>query len=281
MNGLDLDKNAQFYKLNLTNNPIRYIKEEPFKLARLEELYISNHIFINNKNEPISNLTVYYTRDSNLNTISANYFKRIEKIVFLYLAHNQIRDIEINTFLNLNNLSFLYLNDNFLKRIKRGYFTGCKNLIILVLTKNIISFIEDGSFVELTKLSILNLNDNKLISVDAIYIPDLKNLRYLDLRNNFIKSIIPERNEGKLYLKDINLNNNFLATIDQNIPLDMQSFNSLSFFSEFGRHFRKRDKSKFIRSILCEMILTVESTFLIIDSSKVLYGLITRFLPIS
>jgi Leucine-rich repeat (LRR) protein len=86
---------------------------------------------------------------------------------FLNLGHNQIADIDANTFQPVPRLVTLMLRKNSLRRLQSGVFKQLRMLRHLDLSSNRIDTLADGAFRGLERIEDLNMDDNELASLEA------------------------------------------------------------------------------------------------------------------
>jgi len=107
----------------------------------------------------------------------------------LYLNHNEITHVAVNTFAHLTQLKVLSLRGNKLSTITEGTFNGLKQLERLYINYNEITNIGTHSFKDLHNLQYLDLHGNTINSLDEKAFVGLKRLKTLDMHNNAVVSL--------------------------------------------------------------------------------------------
>ncbi len=219
--------------LNLNNNSLKKLENEPFKeLKRLEYLsFYSNLLdYLHPSHfEGLGNL-----RQLNLDF---NYLVKLENLTFSKLASlrnlsielNQIAKIDTQAFSGLERtLEFLSLNRNRLSFIKHFYFLNLGALRELYLVRNQISSIQVGSFSTLVNLNILDLSENSIFSISPDLFEPMVNLRKLILTSNVIVSLKKETFKFMRNLTELYLNKNLVNQLTPNLFFHLSRLNRLS-----------------------------------------------------
>lgn len=174
----------------LAANKLRIIRNDVFSpITRMEQLSLSRGI-------PRTDDTVF----------------PLHKLIDLSLSHNEISEIEDNSFAGLNHLLDLDLPHNRLTVIHRKTFAGLPSLHNLNLDDNKIHTIEEGAF-DLPALMGLFLSENKLKTLpDGVFQP-LRNIVAIKLDDNELDSI-GQSLTGIQTLQTISLKRNRIRDVD-------------------------------------------------------------------
>jgi insulin-like growth factor-binding protein complex acid labile subunit len=162
----------QLKKLSLSQNEILLIESDSFSTGSYE-----------------THLLELFLSENKLNKIQSKTFQGLLKLQVLLVDTNQIDEIEVNSFENLNDLRHLNFQSNMLRNIKYGSFNGLLKLQTLYLDKNEIEDIEENSFRDLNDLRELFIQKNKIKFVKNEIFFDKKELEILHLYQNNIESI--------------------------------------------------------------------------------------------
>lgn len=130
----------------------------------------------------------------------------------LYLAQNEISEIEDNSFYCLYSLFELHLQGNRLKVIRQRTFTGLSSLRFLDISYNEIGTIENGAF-EFPELQKLLLRKNQLKRLSNVVFHRLLKLETIDLIQNGLEHIGRSLYELSS-VKNILLGENHIRDID-------------------------------------------------------------------
>jgi insulin-like growth factor-binding protein complex acid labile subunit len=218
----------QLKNLSLSRNEIESIETDSFLTEPFE-----------------SNILQLYLSENKLKKIQQGAFKGLFKLEILHLDKNNIDEIEMNSFENLNKLKELKIESNRIKIIKNGILFGKINLTSLYLYQNSIENIESiafntlftlkklflfsnkikqikfGHFIHLKSCEELRLDKNEIGSFDANTFIGLDNLKTLDLSGNKIKTL---KNDAFLSLINVIKLDLHLNDINQ---IELSSFNDL------------------------------------------------------
>ncbi|XP_035671972.1 leucine-rich repeat-containing protein 4B-like [Branchiostoma floridae] len=130
--------------------------------------------------------------ENNLTYIHADTFKQLSQIQQLYLAGNQITDIEFRALSMLKHLKILDLRHNKLTELREYYFTGLSKLRQLFLVGNIITKVDSMAFSGLFRIEKIYLGKNELTSFPWASLFLLPMLEQLDLTENRIQVLDPK-----------------------------------------------------------------------------------------
>ena len=157
-----------------------------------ETIYLSLLHLNNNQAETIlaqnlSQIFMLHLSDFNKLRLKEGMFSAAQKLVYLTVVRNKIRQLRQKTFLGLTELQLLNINNNRIKILIQGCFQDLSDLRELYLKQNQISTIEPDVFKEMRRLTILDLSDNRLSSVTDKTFDGLLSLEILILSGNKIK----------------------------------------------------------------------------------------------
>jgi Leucine-rich repeat (LRR) protein len=141
----------------------------------------------------------------------------------IHLRNNEISEIAIETFKQLDELTILDLSKNRLSNLQAGTF-DLKNLEVLILSENQLQTLSTNLFEGAGKLQSLSLDSNNIIGISAFN--ELDNLKFMNLSHNAIKKI----NFGVFKLpalNTLNLSNNKIHTIEEDAFLVAQNLTDL------------------------------------------------------
>lgn len=154
--------------------------------------------------------------NNTLPTIKNNVFTNtLFKMV--YLAHNEIENIEEGAFLGMRNLGYLDLGDNLLKTISMEKVVGKSlSLAIFVISGNEFKEINKNMLSELPNIEIFNASHNSIKMLEGgCFINN--ELWLLDLSNNKIEQIPENVFPTPNKLEDLYLHGNNLQYISGNL----------------------------------------------------------------
>jgi Leucine-rich repeat (LRR) protein len=225
----------QLKNLSLSRNEIESIEENSFLTEPFE-----------------SNILQLYLSENKLTKIQQGAFNGLFKLEILHLDKNNIDEIEINSFENLNTLKELKIESNKIKIIKNGILLGKTNLEILNLYQNSIGNIESipfntlrslkmlhlfsnkikeikfGHFIHLQKLEELRLDKNEIGSFNANTFIGLDSLNTLYLSGNKIKTLKNEVFHGLINVTKLDLHLNDISQVEIKTFIDLNSLKYLN-----------------------------------------------------
>ena len=105
----------------------------------------------------------YYNNDCGLTEIPTDIPSGAYQV---WLAGNQIANVEARAFSHLADCTFMVLDNNKLTHIRMDMWDGLHSLKEMHLFRNLISYIEPGSFAKLTNLRGLYMEANKLTTLE-------------------------------------------------------------------------------------------------------------------
>ena len=169
----------------------------------------------------------------NLNLTNSKLRKLVadmsNKTEILFLNHNILSEISLDTMKHLKNLKHLHIRGNLLTEVPSNKYNNLPMLEELSLQGNRIKELTQNSFLGYNKLKTLSLQNNKLQRLpDDVFIllPDLKNL-YLE--SNEIKSLSPNTFNGLTNLTYLSINNNQVEYIPDKLFQRLHSLRQLFF----------------------------------------------------
>lgn len=118
--------------------------------------------------------------------VEPNSFKELDRLENLSLYSNEIVRLEANTFENLTFLETLRLNSNQIESLNQALFRNNTNLVLLDLSGNHLKNLDVCVFDGLFKLEKLLLDNNRLNTIDVRTFIDLdrKNIKLITLFKN-------------------------------------------------------------------------------------------------
>lgn len=163
---------------------------------------------------------------SEMPNLYPNSFSNI-KTKILFLGNNNIRDVYVGAFKNLEVTDGMSLQHNKLTNIYVGVFNNVK-VPVLYLSYNWISYIDYRAFDNMTDLKAIHLDHNQLTRVDMFWFSKTPQLQKLTLNNNLIREI-QEFAFAKLDTSPhIDLSQNNIWNIDKNAFQKTRKYNSIS-----------------------------------------------------
>lgn len=157
--------------------------------------------------------SVYYLKLSQKNLQSSLYkINSLTNLRVLIMNNCKLNDLSVLDFQKINKLKYLDLSGNSIREIPPGL-TQLKSLQKLVLSGNLIQTLPE-TFGELDSLAVLEINNNKLISTPSSF-AKLRSLRELDMANNNLQRFPAVSADMKL--DKIYLSNNNISAIPDNI----------------------------------------------------------------
>lgn len=204
----NMDKLPSLEELDLTNNGLRYIKDDAF----LTNLDLTKLWLQHNKMKIMSfNSTRLQVLNLNYNImdmIYGDFFAGLPSLTTLYLVDNGISFME-DPFKYTKHLKVLDLSYNELKALESSWFSSTPELEVLKIShnnlvelpamfeplhilhhlnvsSNALAVLDHDFFDQTPALAILDATDNQLVSVDGA-MPLLKNLNKLHVAHNYLK----------------------------------------------------------------------------------------------
>lgn len=181
---------------------------------------------------------------SGIRALHRRAFSKFTSTQFIYLDHNDIRDISENAFAGAKQLYELHLENNHLKRLKPrflnnlssnsvdlsrnqlvdigdGVFEGVVGVLYLGLSYNKISKLSEKAFEHLEVLEILDLKENKICNIPLGVFGRLPSLKTLNLAHNRLISFSLGTFSGLKSLVELNLSNNNIQYFDGDFLLTL------------------------------------------------------------
>lgn len=153
-------------------------------------------------------------RYNSLMTLRAHQFAGLSQLVWLYLDHNYIGDMDGQAFHGIRRLKELILSSNKITKIKNNTFHDVPNLRNLDLSYNKLQVLQPNQFVGLRKLLSLHLRSNSLKTVPMKVFLDCRNLEFLDIGYNRLRSLTRNAFAGLLKLTELHLEHNQFSKIN-------------------------------------------------------------------
>lgn len=219
------------YELDLSYNILESVSVE----GNIEILSMVVNMFNNTENIKLNTpkLTELYLSYNLLTSLPENSFSAIS-LKCLVFQYNQITQIDVNAFKNLNNLYWIILSGNPLTGVSlkfpnsithltldycrlRNFKTsdlGVNSIKYLVLSYNNIDQLPDDFYTILKNVEFFDLNGNNLTNISFITKQEYPHLNRLDLNHNLLSSITKNTFIKASRLVSLDLSNNQLENID-------------------------------------------------------------------
>lgn len=163
----------------------------------------------------VTNITELSATNVGLIAVNKNALEGMSQLKFLNLSHNEITDIESESFLSLFELRKLDLSNNGIASLIKA-FKGLKELEYLNLSHNKLTFLPADTFDVLLNLKIMNLNYNQIRELTGETFTDINVIEEFYLMGNQIEIINPINIRYFELSKIIDLRKN--VCIDQRFP---------------------------------------------------------------
>ncbi|CAM1324330.1 Uncharacterised protein g8646 [Pycnogonum litorale] len=233
--------------LSLYMNKIRKVGVKSFEsLTELESLDLSRNNIIDLQSDVFSSVVSLRTLDLSFNHLHTigQFLQNLPSLKELFLAENNIRYIDNDTFANSTNISILYLQDNAIEQIESGTFADLKNLIQLQLSNNFLLEIPTDLLASNEDLQILSLDQNRLETLLGGTFEHLSELRELRLQNNRIRYLQKGMFHSLPQLRELHLQDNRIEVIEddalESVPnlrhLNLKNNDLRIFGCIFNRH---------------------------------------------
>ncbi|KAK5871274.1 hypothetical protein PBY51_004164 [Eleginops maclovinus] len=141
-------------------------------------------------------------------------FAHLNQLIWLYLDHNSIKDIDALAFHGVRRLKELILSSNQISHLHNNTFSAIPNLRNLDLSYNQLQFLQSGHFNGLRKLQNLHLRSNGLKQIITRTFLECRSLEFLDLGYNRLRSLIRTTFLGLFKLKELHLEHNQFSRIN-------------------------------------------------------------------
>ncbi|XP_014468508.1 PREDICTED: chaoptin [Dinoponera quadriceps] len=203
--------------LNLAGNQLKRVSPETFKhLHRLQYLNLSSNplyggfppIF------PPSLLSLDISR-TDLRILPTVLLLNIESLERIFVAGNQLQEIDEGTFQHLYNLTTIDLSYNMIGRIDNGAFVGLINLYTLSLRGNRLTSFVGEHFNTGTGLEVLDLSDNRIDQLSPTAFVIHPRLRQLDLSGNRFVQFPSDFVKSLQFLERLDLSRNALHHVHE------------------------------------------------------------------
>ena len=193
-----LSVSGTLYNLHLADNHLESVNVSVDAFENLAQMTLLN--ISGNFLDPVGK---WFETNTNLNQ--------------LYLANNEIAQIEDGVFHKLNHLEKLDLSGNLLQQLSSGVLDGPSNLQTLAVSSNKISSLSKDIFANINSLKTLDLSHNAIGNPPEDSLSQLVDLNTLHMRGNGI-SVLPEGLlQQNRYLKTVSFDMNDLETL----PVDL------------------------------------------------------------
>ncbi|KAF1388717.1 hypothetical protein PFLUV_G00065540 [Perca fluviatilis] len=141
-------------------------------------------------------------------------FAHLNQLIWLYLDHNSIRDIDALAFHGVRRLKELILSSNKITHLHNNTFGAIPNLRNLDLSYNQLQSLQPGHFYGLRKLQNLHLRSNGLKQIIIRTFLECRSLEFLDLGYNRLRSLTRTTFLGLFKLKELHLEHNQFSRIN-------------------------------------------------------------------
>ncbi|XP_053725635.1 leucine-rich repeat transmembrane neuronal protein 4 isoform X1 [Synchiropus splendidus] len=153
-------------------------------------------------------------RYNSLMNLRPRQFAGMSQLVWLYLDHNYISEVDGQAFHGIRRLKELILSSNKITLLKNNTFHDVPNLRNLDLSYNKLQVLQPNQFVGLRKLLSLHLRSNSLKNVPMRVFLDCRNLEFLDVGYNRLRSLTRNAFAGLLKLIELHLEHNQFSKIN-------------------------------------------------------------------
>ncbi|KAM3868235.1 leucine-rich repeat transmembrane neuronal protein 4-like [Diretmus argenteus] len=153
-------------------------------------------------------------RYNSLVTLRPRQFSGLSQLVWLYLDHNYINEVDGEAFHGIRRLKELILSSNKITQLKNNTFHDVPNLRNLDLSYNKLQTLQPSQFQGLRKLLSLHLRSNSLKNVPMRIFLDCRNLEFLDVGYNRLRSLTRNAFAGLLKLVELHLEHNQFSKIN-------------------------------------------------------------------
>ncbi|XP_037632561.1 leucine-rich repeat transmembrane neuronal protein 4 [Sebastes umbrosus] len=141
-------------------------------------------------------------------------FAHLNQLIWLYLDHNAIRDMDALAFHGVRRLKELILSSNKITHLHNNTFSAIPNLRNLDLSYNQLQSLQPGHFYGLRKLQNLHLRSNGLKQILIRTFLECRSLEFLDLGYNRLRSLTRTTFLGLYKLKELHLEHNQFSRIN-------------------------------------------------------------------
>ncbi len=159
-------------------------------------------------------LTIFWDE---LENIEIGAFNNLDNLVHLILVNNKLKTLTPGIFNNLASLSYLELNYNHLNNIESGVMNRLESLQSLQMFGNALESIDEGAFHNLTKLSTLRIEQNNIKTLQPLTFEGMSSLTGLYLQDNDLNYLPPQIFSNLSKLMTLVINNNELNTLSWDI----------------------------------------------------------------
>ncbi|XP_047448179.1 leucine-rich repeat transmembrane neuronal protein 4 [Mugil cephalus] len=153
-------------------------------------------------------------RYNNLLVLSPYQFAHLNQLIWLYLDHNSINDIDALAFHGVRRLKELILSSNKISHLHNKTFSAIPNLRNLDLSYNQLQSLQPGHLYGLRKLQNLHLRSNGLKHILIRTFLECRSLEFLDLGYNRLRSLTRTTFLGLFKLKELHLEHNQFSRIN-------------------------------------------------------------------
>ena len=156
--------------------------------------------------------------------IPLDFFMKFPSVKILSVS-NQLKAINVNSFIGATQLKIFSAPGNSLERLEVNTFSSLRNLIELVLNGNSIIFLDEKAFANLKTLELLSLHANYIRILQRDTFADMISLKTLSLSSNIIERLEQGLFRNNKKLEIIGLGNNKIVTISADLFINLVNLN--------------------------------------------------------
>ncbi|XP_076139313.1 leucine rich repeat transmembrane neuronal 4 like 1 isoform X2 [Alosa pseudoharengus] len=153
-------------------------------------------------------------RANQLPTLLPYQFAHLNQLLWLYLDHNQIAQVDSRAFQGLRRIKEIILSTNQISQLHNATFHGVPNLRSLDLSYNKLESLPPGQFHGLRKLQNLHLRSNLLRDLPLRVFLECRSLEFLDLGYNRLRVLTRTMFLGLSRLMELHLEHNQFSRIN-------------------------------------------------------------------
>lgn len=195
--------------LNLSHNVLDLLSRRSFSRSIIRFLDLSYNriesISLVFDQSSIANLNLSH---NNINEINSNSFQKIQTLISLDLSGNQNIDLKTSGFLTCYNLIKLSLASCNMSTLIPDALKGLKSLKILNLSCNSFQTLQSTIFKHLTRIEQIDLSYNQLTVIPSLLFGSLPTIWSVNLSRNYLSTIEPQAFYNLTYLVHIEINHN-------------------------------------------------------------------------
>ncbi|XP_030028439.2 protein artichoke [Manduca sexta] len=188
----------------------------------------------------LPSLTEIFLNHNNILDVPMDSFLNSNKIKLIHLDKNCISYIHGESFSHLENLVKIHLEFNYLHQVPHNIFINNRNIIKIRLDNNMFSEINNHTLGSLINVNEIRFNNNKLKFISKYSFANSAKVEEIHLDHNEITFIESGAFTEMRDLKYLSLHNNYLINLNDVLPKSSSNlltlhleFNSLSLISNF------------------------------------------------